>query len=314
MFQTHGEKNQNEIQKDISKISNKTSPLNKSLTEKKEANNNNSKSQSQSHSKITNDKNMKYSKNDINSNNIIPSKMHTESSLVKNLQYLDEDNINLREALSELNMELKEKEEALNESQKILRKINDEYSQMVKEFKKLEEEKNLLQEENDKNKKNLDNIYKNLNDYDKIVKQNEHLKEELIKKRDIMNNLKGSYSNVTNDYNKIEKDNKIKEIIIKDLKIEGSKTMNMLQDRELLIQSYSKKIEELNGIIKQKDDQLKLMVNFSKEINNENKLNVKELTKQAVKTIKVFYNSMNNKDDPRQQNFIEIKKVMEIKI
>ena len=33
-----------------------------------------------------------------------------------------------------------------------------------------------------------------------------------------MNNLKGNYTNVTNDFNKIEKDNKIKEIIIKDLK------------------------------------------------------------------------------------------------
>ena len=36
------------------------------------------------------------------------------------------------------------------------------------------------------------------------------------------------------------------------------------------------------------------MVNFSKEINKENKTNIQELTKQAVKTIKVFYNTMNN--------------------
>jgi hypothetical protein len=31
------------------------------------------------------------------------------------------------------------------------------------------------------------------------------------------------------------------------------------------------------------------MVNFSKNLNNENKSNVKELTKQAVQTIKLFY-------------------------
>ena len=47
-------------------------------------------------------------------------------------------------------------------------------------------------------------------------------------------------------------------------------------------------------IILRKDDQLKLMVNFSKEINKEYKSNVAELTKQAVKTIKVFYNTLNN--------------------
>ena len=311
MIQNNGEEifqnnNNNEIQKELQNLYSKTSPLNKSPIEKQGTNNINSPSQIQY--KTTIDNNKQYINNDLNIKNNITTPSHNETSLVKNLQYLDEDNINLREALSELNLELKEKEEALNESQKILRKINDEYSQMVKEFKKLEEEKSSLQEENEKNKKMLDNLNKNLNEYDKIVKQNEQLKEELIKTKDIMNNLKGNYTNVTNDFNKIEKDNKIKEIIIKDLKIEGSKIINMLQDRDLLIQSYSKKIADLNELIKQKDDQIKLMVNFSKEINNENKLNVKELTKQAVKTIKVFYNSMSNNDNTKQKNFIEIKK------
>ena len=68
----------------------------------------------------------------------------------------------------------------------------------------------------------------------------------------------------------------------------------MIKDRENLINEQSKKIKELNEIILRKDDQLKLMVNFSKEINKENKSNVAELTKQAVKTIKVFYNTLNN--------------------
>jgi hypothetical protein len=82
----------------------------------------------------------------------------------------------------------------------------------------------------------------------------------------------------------------------------------MLQDRELLIQAYSKKVSELNGIIKQKDEQLKMMVNFSKELNDENKINIKELTKQAIKTLKIFYSTMNNKEGPTQVNLIEITK------
>ena len=123
-----------------------------------------------------------------------------------------------------------------------------------------------------------------------------------------MNNLKGNYNNVSNDYNKIEKDNQDKEIIIKDLKNEGSKVINMLQERELLIQNYSKKISELNEIIKQKDEQIKIMVNFSKELNDENKLNVKQLTKQAVETLKIFYNTINNKEGTSQVNFVEIVK------
>ena len=230
------------------------------------------------------------------------------SSLLRNLKYLDEDNIKLREALSELKSEIKEKDMAINESQKIIRKINDEYSQMVKEFKKLEEERNILQEENEKNKKMYENISKRFNNEEKMKKQNDQLKNELIKIKETVNNLKGNYNNVTNNYNKREKDIKDKEIIIKDLKIEGSKIINMLQDRELLIQTYSKKVSELNGIIKQKDEQLKMMVNFSKELNDENKMNIKELTNQAIKTLKIFYSTMNNKEGLAQANLIEIAK------
>ena len=307
----------NELQNESQKIYNKTYPSN--FNQPKENENNIIQSHSQNlepiskspHATIENIKktfkNNSYSKSTNKSINIATI-THNNTTLVKNLKYLDEDNIKLREALLELNSELKEKEEELNESQKIIRKINDEYSQMVNEFKILEDERNMLSEENEKYKKMYDNLVKNYNDYDKIKKQNEQLKIELIRTKEIMNNLKGNYNNVSNDYNKIEKDNQDKEIIIKDLKNEGSKVINMLQERELLIQNYSKKISELNEIIKQKDEQIKIMVNFSKELNDENKLNVKQLTKQAVETLKIFYNTINNKEGTSQVNFVEIVK------
>ena len=137
---------------------------------------------------------------------------------------------------------------------------------------------------------------KTLNKKDQIKKQNEKLKIELNKTKDVLYNLKGNYININNNYDKIEKDMKYKQILINDLKIEGNKIVNMLQDRDLLIQEYSRKISELSDIIKQKDEQLKLMMNFSKELNDENKLNIKELTKQAVKTINIFYNSTKKKN------------------
>ena len=307
----------NELQNNSQKIYNKTYPSN--FNPPKESENNIFQSQSQFLEPISKSpqttlenikktfKNNSYSKSNNKSINIATI-THNNTTLVKNLKYLDEDNIKLREALSELNSELKEKEEELNESQKIIRKINDEYSQMVNEFKILEDERNMLSEEYEKYKKMYDNLIKNYNDYDKIKKQNEQLKIELIKTKEMMNNLKGNYNNVTNDYNKIEKDNQDKEIIIKDLKNEGSKVINMLQERELLIQNYSKKISELNEIIRQKDEQIKIMVNFSKEINDENKLNVKQLTKQAVETLKIFYNAINNNEGTNQVNFVEIVK------
>ena len=238
--------------------------------------------------------------------NIIPQK-NGNKSLLLNMQFLDDENNKLRELLSDLNNELKEKEDALNESQKIILKLKEEYSQIMKEYKKLENEKNKLLENKENTQKLFDNMSKNQSEFEKITKQNEQLKQELIRIKGNMNYYKNNYSNITNDLNKLEKNNKSKELIIKDLKIEGDKCINMLQDREMLIETYSKKINELNNIINQKNEQLKLMVNFSKEINNENKSNVKEITKQAVKTIKVFYNTLNNKDNKNQVNIIEIK-------
>jgi len=52
----------------------------------------------------------------------------------------------------------------------------------------------------------------------------------------------------------------------------------MLQEWEVLVYNYSKKILELNEIIKQKDEQIKIMEDFTKELNDKNKLNVKQLT------------------------------------
>ena len=228
-------------------------------------------------------------------------------SLLKNVQYLDEENNRLKDLISDMKNELKQKEDALNDSQKIILKLKEEYSQIMKEYKKLENEKNKLQEKKESNQKILNNISKNQAEYEHVLKLNEQLKQELIRTKENLNYYKSNFSNATNDLNKLEKHNKTKEMIIKDLKIEGDKCVNMLQDRDLLIESYSKKINELNQIINQKNEQLKVMVNFSKEINNENKSNVKEITKQAVKTIKVFYNTLNNKDNKNQVNFIEIK-------
>ncbi len=228
-------------------------------------------------------------------------------SLLKNVQYLDEENSRLKELLSEMKNELRQKDEALNDSQKIILKLKDEYSQIMKEYKKLETEKNKIFEKKESNQKILNNISKTQNEYERVLKLNDQLKQELIRTKENLNYYKSNFSSATNDLNKLEKHNKTKEMIINDLKIEGDKCVNMLQDRDLLIESYSKKINELNSIISQKNDQLKLMVNFSKEINNENKSNVKEITKQAVKTIKVFYNTLNNKDNKNQVNFIEIK-------
>ena len=186
--------------------------------------------------------------------------------------------------------------------------LKNEYSKVVKQYKELEEYNQELEKKENDNKKIFDNLKKAHLVYEKIEKQNELLKLELEKTRKELSTYKGNYTLKSSEYNKVEKDSINKELIIKDLKSEGNKFITMIKDRETIIENYSKKILELNKIIEQKDEQLKLMINFSKEINKENKTNVQELTKQAVKTIKIFYNTINNsKNDEKENYFIQIK-------
>ena len=216
------------------------------------------------------------------------------NELLKNIEILDSENSQLKAALTELQEDLKDKENSIEESHKIITKLKDEYSKLIKEFQNLEQINNELIQENELNKKAAEGSMKANELISKLKKQTNDLINEtnLLKKENL--SMKSKIISNSNNNNKKEQDLKDKELIINDLKEKADSWVTMIKDREQIINEQSKKIKELNDIILRKDDQLKLMVNFSKEINKENKSNVAELTKQAVKTIKVFYNTLNN--------------------
>ena len=135
------------------------------------------------------------------------------------------------------------------------------------------------------------------NNYEKIVKQNDSLKNELEKIKKEKLNLKSNLNNKTSEFNKKEKEYNESNILLNDIKLKSENFITMIKEREKIINEYNNKIIELTNEIERKDEQLKLMVNFSKNLNNENKTNVKELTKQAVQTIKLFYSNINKNND-----------------
>ena len=216
------------------------------------------------------------------------------NELLKNIEILDSENTQLKAALGELQEDLRDKENSIEESHKIITKLKDEYSKLIKEYQNLEQINNDLISENELNKKSAEGFKRANETISKLQKQTNDLINEnnALKKENIA--MKNKLISNNSSSNKKEQDLKDKELIITDLKEKADNWVLMIKDRENLINEQSKKIKELNEIILRKDDQLKLMVNFSKEINKENKSNVAELTKQAVKTIKVFYNTLNN--------------------
>ena len=237
-------------------------------------------------------------KSQLSNQMVKPPKISDEGllnkELFRNIEMLDSENSQLKSALAELQEDLKEKDSSIEESHKIITKLKDEYSKIIKEFQNLERINSELSKENEINKKAVENARKTNDLINKLKEKNEELTEETNRLRKDNALMKSKIINNNNISSKKEQDIKDKELIISDLKERSDNWVNLIKEREQLINEQSLKIKELSDIIDRKDEQLKLMVNFSKEINKENKSNVQELTKQAVKTIKVFYNTLNN--------------------
>ena len=206
--------------------------------------------------------------------------------------------------MSELQIDLEEKQSTIAESHKIITKLKDEYTKTMKSFLNLQEINNNLVKENEATFKSMETLskeqviyIKNQKKMEQIIRDNDILKEENQKLRSII---------TKNDISKKEKEIKDKENIISDLKDRTDNWLNMIKERETIINELNKKIKVLTDSLQQKEEQLKVMVNFSKEINNENKSNVTELTKQAVKTIKLFYNTLSNTNKEQIDNAYRI--------
>ena len=277
--------------------------------------NNNNNDENNNINNDDNFSNMNNNFNDSNMNSSSMAKMFRQTkldyeginnALLKNIEVLDNENTQLKTALTELQTDLKEKENSIEESHKIIKKLKDEYSKLIKEYENIENYNNELILENDNKNKTLENILKSNNNFEKIKNKLENvlIENDKLKKENF--SLKNNLINNQNISNKKEQEFQTKELIINDLKERSDNWIILIKERENIINEQNKKIRELNDIITQKDDQLKVMVNFSKEINKENKSNITEITKQAVKTIKIFYNSLNNKNNENLDNAYRI--------
>ena len=172
-----------------------------------------------------------------------------------------------------------------------------EYSKRSKELQKREKLNSKLISEIELNKKEIENAKKTNILFIKLQNKNNDLNTEinLLKKENI--SLKSKININNSSTNKKDKDLKNKDYIINNLKQKGDNWALMIKERDKIISEQSKKINELNEIISRKTEEFKLMMNLSKNINKENKTNISEITKQAVKTIKLFYNDMNKGND-----------------
>ena len=213
--------------------------------------------------------------------------------LLSNVESIDNENTKLKEALNELIKDLKEKEDSLDESLKIISKLKNNYSNLFHQYQTLEKKCIKLTEENEQLKleQNILNSKKLLNN-----ETQKNFKDEINKMKKDELNIKNNLVEKKNENMKLVKENIEIKAILEDMKKKNLEFLGMLKDREDLISEYTNQIKQLENEINNKNEQIKILIKFSKSINNENKTNVKELTKQACKTIKLFYN-INNQNN-----------------
>ena len=214
------------------------------------------------------------------------------NELLKNIEILEEENSQLKLALNDLQEDLKDKENSIDESQKIIMKLEDEYSKLIKELQNIEQINNKLTNENEINKKEIENAKKSNNLISKLQNKNNELNNEinLLKKENVALKSKININNTSKSKN--EKELKNKEVAMNNLKQKSDNLEIMIKEKDKTINELNKKINELNKVVSSQKEELKLMMDFSKNINKENKTNISEITKQAVQTIKLFYNDM----------------------
>ena len=241
-------------------------------------------------------KKKEFTKMKIKNSQILPSNDFQSKDiqeLLKQLDILYSENYQLKEALSDLEKDLKDKDQSIEESQKIITKLKDEYSKVIKDFQQMEKSYNDLLDEVNQNSLEMQYAQKNKSLLNALQKKNDSLSNEknnLHKENAMMRKKILSCGSISL---KNEKDIKSKDLLIENLQTKNKNLIKMVKERENIIVEHTKKIKELNDVINNKNEELKIMMNISKEINKENKINVKILTKQAVKTIKAIQGNKN---------------------
>lgn len=195
----------------------------------------------------------------------IPKKSNFENlEQLKAIQNLTQENSELKEALADLEKDLKEKDQSIEESRKIINKLKDEYSKVIKEFELIEKSYNeLLDELNQKTieiseakkTQSMMNVLINKNKPELSIDDKKLLyKQNLINKKKILScgNIKQK-----NEKSKLKDMNEI----IGDLKNKNLIYIKIIKDKDSIIEKQIIKIKELNDFINEMNEKNKISEN-----------------------------------------------------
>ena len=170
--------------------------------------------------------------------------------LMNNLESYEKENNKLKNVIFQLNNELIKKEKYIGESEQMILKLKQNYLNLSNNYEQME-----IKFKNLQNNKNEDDISSKSN------KEKDEIEKYKIKNNELIQNL----DKIRNDYNKIIKELKDISFAYQELKEKSSNFIEMIKDRERIIEQNEKKIKELNQEINNKDEQLKLLSKYKNE-------------------------------------------------
>ena len=195
----------------------------------------------------------------------IPKKSNFENlEQLKTIQNLTQENSELKEALADLEKDLKEKDQSIEESRKIINKLKDEYSKVIKEFELMEKSYNeLLDELNQKTieiseakkTQSMMNVLINKTKPELSIDDKKLLyKQNLINKKKILScgNIKQK-----NEKSKLKDMNEI----IGELKNKNLIYIKIIKEKDSIIEKQIIKIKELSDLIKDMNEKNKISEN-----------------------------------------------------
>ena len=195
----------------------------------------------------------------------IPKKSNFENlEQLKTIQNLTQENSELKEALADLEKDLKEKDQSIEESRKIINKLKDEYSKVIKEFELMEKSYNeLLNELNQKTieiseakkTQSMMNVLINKNKPELSIDDKKLLyKQNLINKKKILScgNIKQK-----NEKSKLKDMNEI----IGELKNKNLIYIKIIKEKDSIIEKQIIKIKELSDFINKLNEKNKISEN-----------------------------------------------------
>ena len=207
--------------------------------------------------------------------------------LIITVQNLTKENLELKEALTDLESDLKEKDQSIEESKKIITKLKEEYAKVIQEFESMEKSYNELHEELDKKTLEISEIKKaqsvmnvvlnkdkdeiSFADKKLLYKQNVILKKKILSSGDVKQN--NEKSNIKNKNEIIEKSKK-----------KNLNYIKIINEKDLIIEKQNTKIKELNDIINELNEKNKNFINIVDDIfgNKNASFSYKDLTKENL--------------------------------